>query len=122
VITLQSSGYETWGRPAGMDDKAKGCGSFNDARPVSKFNLSMRVTNTTSKDISANDWYAYMLKGDGKQAYVCYYGYTGGSAFPSIPAGQSRDVTFVAFIERGEFIRSAYVRAANAGSSNILGF
>jgi hypothetical protein len=54
VVTLQNSGYEQWGRPVGMDNPAAGCGGFRDGSVVSKFNLSVRVTNNRGAPIKAN--------------------------------------------------------------------
>ncbi len=122
MVTLQNSGYEQWGRPVGMDNPAAGCGGFRDGSVVSKFNLSVRVTNNRGAPIKASDWYMVMLKPDGSDAYTCFYGYTGGQAFPDIPANSARDVTFAGFVERGETVAVAFVITRDGGRSNLLTF
>lgn len=121
-ITLQNSGYEQWGRPYGMDHKNGGCGGFDNSRPVRKFNVSARVTNLTDHAIPATQWYMIMVKADRSEAYVCFYGYVGGQAFPDIPANSARDVTFAGFVELNEAVVNAVVITEFDGYSNVLTF
>lgn len=118
---VQKSGYESWGRPAGMDKHGAGC-STDDSRQVSKFNVSLRIQNNTPNSIGARDWYAFMVKKGGSEAYVCFYGYAGGQVFPDIPAGQPRDVTFAGFVEVGEQVGAVVVETRDGVRSNTITF
>jgi hypothetical protein len=115
-IVIQSSGYENWGRPAGMDNPNAGCSSFDDSRPVRKFNASLGITNNTARPMS--NWYARVFKANGKEAYVCYYGYENG--FPTIAPGQTVNMTFAAFVEGGESVARLWIEDATAGRSSVL--
>ncbi len=112
-VAVQSTGYENWGRPAGMDNPAAGCGSFDDARPVRKYNVSIGIINNTNRPMT--DWYARVFKSNGKEAYVCYYGYENG--FPTIAPGQTVNVTFAAFIEGNESVARMFVEDKAVGRS-----
>ena len=122
MVLLQSSGYEQWGRPVGMDNQAAGCGPFNNARPVRKFTVSVRVTNNTATRILNSEWYMRFDKGDGSEGFTCFYGYTGGQFFPDIPENSARDVTFAVFVEQNEYVARGYVTTKNQGNSNTLTF
>lgn len=104
-----------------MDDPSKNCGPFNDARPVRKFNFSIRVHNLTNQPMKPEDWYGFAVKRGGADAYVCYYGYHGTmQPFPEIPAGDMRDVTFAAFVEQNEAIDYIVVLHRTLGRSNVI--
>ena len=118
LATIQKYDYAQWGRPAGMDDPAKGCGSFNDGRPVRKLTASLKIQNKSSKDMT--QWFLLVYLPSGARAYTCYYGYSG--RFPSIPVGQSVEVTFTSFMEPHETIGYAVIMDVEAGSSNRLTF
>lgn len=115
-VVIQSSGTEAWGRPVGMDDPGAGCSAFDDRRQVSKYNVSVRVTNNSTKDMIR--WYAKVVKGDGREAFVCYYAYPTG--FPAIASSQTRDVTFAAFVEPGEQVKSITIIDEDIGKSAEL--
>jgi hypothetical protein len=102
-VLIQAVGYEKWGRPMSKQY----CGDFNDADPIRKFNVSMRVTNHTS-DILV-EWYAAFFVGMAPAYRTCYYGYSEGPSFPSMPPGESRDVTFAAFVENDQAVTSVIV-------------
>ena len=95
-MTLNIRGYEKWGAPVG------GCASFDNAHPIKKFNIDITVTNKTSKVVV--DWYPTFLSNSGTKARTCYYPYGPSSGFPSIPIGDSRNVTFAAFVENNEYV------------------
>ena len=118
VASIQKYDYSQWGRPAGMDDPAKPCGDFDDRRPVRKLTASLHIENRSNQEMT--DWYALIYKTNGAMAYTCYQGYSEG--FPSIPPGQSRDVTFSAFFEINERISYAVVADSKLGESNRLTF
>lgn len=119
LITKQSSGYEQWGRPAGMSNPNAGCGGFNNAQPVRKFNISVRVTNNTSATVQPLAIKPIAIKGDGSKAYVCFYGHSG--VVNALAPGQSIDITYAAFVELNEYVSSFYVE--NEGvKSNTLTF
>lgn len=115
-VTLQNTGYETWGRPIGMDDSNAGCSSFDDSRPVTKYNASLQVKNTSKQDMT--DWYAAVYKADGKEAFVCYYIQDGG--LPNVPAGGMVNVTFAAFMEQGEKAAKLVVFDKNVGRTKDI--
>ena len=104
-----------------MDKHGAGCDS-DDSQQVNKFNVSMRIQNNTPNSIGARDWYAFMTKKGGSEAFVCFYGYTGGQAFPDIPAGQARDVTFAGFVELSEQIGAVVVETRDGTRSNVIAF
>jgi hypothetical protein len=95
-MAVNVRGYENWGAPVG------GCARFDNSHIVRKFNVDITVTNHTDKTVV--DWYPTFVKNTGDKAVVCYYGYSGGPSFPTIPVGQSRNVTFAAFAEKSEYI------------------
>jgi hypothetical protein len=88
-------GYETWGRPV------LGCAAFDNSNPVRKFNVEMIVTNNSAQDIE--DWdYPVSYNNTGGEAIItCYYFY--GPVLPIHP-GESRSVTFAAFVENGQYV------------------
>ena len=118
LLVQQSTGYEQWGRPAGMSGSG-GCGAFNNGSPVRKFNVSVRITNNTSLSLQPLAILPRATKGDGSKAYVCYYGHSG--VVNALAPGQSVDITFAAFVELNEFVKSFYVESEGA-KSNTLGF
>jgi hypothetical protein len=101
-VKVLSAGYEQWGQPV------NGCGQFNDRHPMRKFNMNLRVTNNTGRTLTASEWYAYSYVGKKLVQWTCYYPYQG-EGFPSIPAGQTRNVTFSAFVEPYESVTSVLV-------------
>lgn len=115
-VSLQNSGYEQWGRPAGMDNTKAGCDSFDDSRPVRKFNVSLAVTNNTNSDMV--DWTARLFKSNGREAYVCYNGYDKG--LPKIVPGQTVNVTFSAFMEVNESPARLWIQDKTIGRSGVL--
>lgn len=118
ALSVKSQGYERWGRPAGMDDPAAGCGAFNDARPTNKFNVAAHVTNNTSQTLMR--WYLKVNLNTGGKAYVCYYAY--GDGLPNLKPGESADVMFAAFMELNERAMSAVVIDDDLGKSNEVAF
>lgn len=117
-VTVQNSGYEQWGRPAGMDNPQAGCNDFDNSRPVSKFNVSVQVKNNAKKDMAS--WGMSVIKNDGKEAFVCYY--IQDSGFPTIAPGQFANVTFAAFMEKGETAARVIVIDDVVGQSAPINF
>jgi len=101
-VTVLSVGYEQWGQPV------NGCSQFNDRHPMRKFNMNLRVTNNTRRTLSATEWYAYSFVGKKLVRWTCYYPYQG-EGFPAIPPGESRNVTFAAFVEPHESVTAVWV-------------
>ncbi len=95
-MVVNVRGYEQWGRPNG------GCSSFSNGSPVRKFNVDITVTNRSTQTVV--NWYPTFLNNLGAAAVTCYYGYSGGPSFPTIPVGQSRNVTFAAFVEQNQYV------------------
>jgi hypothetical protein len=119
VIKAYSYGYETHGRPAGMDTQGAGCGMFDDGRPVRSFQVRLNIQNNTGKPMKPEDYYAFAVKPDGKAAFTCFYR-TASTGLPEIPAGDSRDITVQAFIEQNESIQYVIVETRDQGLSNRL--
>lgn len=87
-------GYEQWGRPV------FGCAAFDNGNPVRKFNVEVIVTNNSAQDIE--DWEFVSYNNTGGQAIItCYYFY--GAILPIHP-GESKSVTFAAFVERDQYV------------------
>ena len=87
-------GYEQWGRPV------FGCAAFDNGNPVRKFNVEVIVTNNSAQDIE--DWEFVSYNNTGGQAIItCYYFY--GAILPIHP-GESKSVTFAAFLERDQYV------------------
>jgi hypothetical protein len=112
-MSLYRSGYSQFGRPAGMDDRARGCGGFDDKRPVWQFQAVMKITNRSQQPMKV--WYPFFIKPGGSYAYTCYYEY-----LPEIPPGESRDVTFGAFVELNESIAGIVILDKDLGRSSVL--
>lgn len=112
VISAYHFGSERHGRPQGMDKPQAGCNGFDDSRPVKTVQVSLKIDNKTDKPMKK--WYAFFVKSDGKDAYTCFY------TLPSVPAHDTRDVTFQAFIEINENVDYIIVLDADAGKSNKL--
>ena len=113
VITAYPSGYVQWGRPAGMVEKGKGCGDFDDSHPVRQYQAKLHIQNNSGKPLT--NWYMIFEKESGGTAYVCYYVY-----LPEIAAGAGADVTFAAFVELGDAIKRFFVVTEEGIVSNIL--
>ena len=115
VVSLYRSGYNQWGRPAGMDDPRKGCQGFDDGRPVWQFQAVMKVTNNTKTPMKR--WLPLAIKRDGKIAYGCALAY---DKAPVIAPGTSIDITFEYYIEKNDAIASVLVFDLDQGRSNRL--
>ena len=103
-----------WGRPIGMTKPQEGCNSFNDKSPVQQVQISVRVTNKSSKVMER--WTAGIFKPGGTPAFWCYYTYNALDA--RLEPGQAVNVTFAAFIENGESVESIVVYDEVLGVSN----
>jgi hypothetical protein len=97
-----------------MSEPEKGCNSFNDGSPVQQAQISVQITNKSSKVMK--DFYLFAFKPGGAPAYVCYYNYDG--AGNEIQPGQARNLTFAAFVENGESIAYFFVADKELGVSN----
>ena len=95
-MSLNVRGYEKWGRPQGN------CQNFNNGDPIRKFNIDITLTNHSSQTVV--NWYPAFVSSSGSLAVTCYYGYSGGPSFPSVPVGQSRNVTFAAFVDNNQYV------------------
>ena len=114
VVLTNKVGYVPWGRPAGMSDPKQGCNGFNDGSQVQQAQISVRITNKSSKVMK--DFYLFAFKPGGAEAYVCFYNYDG--AGNEIQPGQARNLTFAAFVENGESIAYFFVEDRELGVSN----
>lgn len=114
-VTVRKYTYQRWGRPDGMDDPKKGCGGYDDRKPVRMLNATVYVENRSGQ--SMNSWYMWMGKNTGKLAYVCFY-----SGLAPIAPGQGREITFAGFMEEGESIAYGIVVDDVVGKSNVVYF
>lgn len=117
-ITVQNSGYEQWGRPVGMDDGTGDCNLFDNSRPMSKFNVSVQVKNNTDKPMA--NWGAKVLKNNSNLAFVCYYVQNGDIS--TIAPGQAVNVTFSAFMDRGETAKQLVIIDDEIGQAAPINF
>jgi len=118
-VTINKYTYEQWGRPAGMDDPEKGCGNFDDSRPVRVLTVDLHIENVSRQDMK--DWSAYFVNPDDDYLYVCYHPYDG-KVFPIIPARESRDVAFKVFFEIDDSVAYGFVYDDVVGASALLTF
>jgi len=88
TISVQNVSYETWGFPTGN------CSSFDDKRPIRKFNVSIQIKNVTNHDIGPFGF--GLFDGDLPTIVNCYYGYEG--IGDDLSAGQARNITLVGFV------------------------
>lgn len=99
AVTLKFANisYEQWGRPT-----KDGCKVFNDKSPVRKFNVQITLRNTSAQAITA--WFPVFIASTGRQLDTCFYEYSKEQGLPTVPAGESRTVTFSTFCEPNEFV------------------
>jgi len=100
TLDLRNMRYEQWGRPV------RGCLAFDNSRPVRKFNLEITLTNNTGAAIE--EWFPDFYANNGSLLWTCWYFY--GDGFPTVPPGESREVTFAAFCEPEEYVAEMKVK------------
>ena len=97
TLALNPRGCEQWGRPN------PDCSDFNNKSPVRKLNIKVTLTNASTKTVV--DWYPTFLNNAATSVFKTrYYFYSGSRSFPSAPAGQSRNVTFTAYVEANQYV------------------
>ena len=111
-LALASARYEASGRPA------QPCSNFDANDTVRKFTFTLRITQTTGRDLAANDWGVAAFVGDARAQQVCYFK-TEGPTPPALPNGAARQITLSAFVGQGQSIM-ALVVGDTTGSSERL--
>jgi hypothetical protein len=111
-LALVSARYETSGRPT------QACSNFDASDVVRKFTFTLHITQTTGRDLSANDWGVAAFVGAARVQQVCYFK-TEGPTPPALPNGTARQITLSAFVGQGQSI-TALVVGDTTGSSDKL--
>lgn len=117
-VSVSYRGYADWGRP-----DQNNCNLTNTKSKVRQLIYDVTVTNTSSKDITSDDWYvpqAYNNTG-GPAIRNCFY------QPPNIPTGQSGKATFEAYVELNQWVgritfrirNTTYVRCVDAAIKEV---
>jgi hypothetical protein len=117
AIHTRAFEYTRSGRPAGMDDPARGCNIFDDSRPVILLTATLRIYNRSDQEM--RDWYAYFYTPSGTPLYTCHQAF---EQLPVLPPGHYVDVTFGAFMEEGGIKVRGHVFDRAVGRSNEVVF
>jgi hypothetical protein len=78
----------------------------------------LHITQSTGRDLAANDWGVAAFVGNTRVQQVCYFK-TEGPTPPALPNGAERQVTLSAFVAQGESVTTLVV-GDTAGSSERL--
>lgn len=100
--------YEQWGRPQG------GCGSFNNADPVRKFNVNVTITNNGTT--TTGFWVVDAYDSNCTPLITCFYLYGDWRAAP----GQSVSVTWAAFTNNDTWVRKFVTKIYDEELVNIV--
>jgi hypothetical protein len=98
-IDLLNMHYEAWGSPVN-----NACQQFDDSHPMRKFQLEITIYNGSRQKIT--EWYPDFYTSGGRLVTTCFYGIGNLKGFPEVPAGEKRTITFAAFAENSEYIKS----------------
>ena len=101
-IELLSTGFEQWGNPLA----GNGCEFYNDLAPVNQFKLTLRITNTGSDEL--RNLKPQFFANSGVPVSTCH---DGGGALPNIPAGESRVVRLLGYLNKDQNLTSLTLNA-----------
>ncbi len=111
-LALASARYETSGRPT------QACSNFDANDTVRKFTFTLRITQSTGRDLAANDWGVAAFVGDARVQQVCYFKAEGPTP-PALPNGAERQITLSAFVSQGQSITALVVGDTTGSSEKI---
>ena len=116
TLVIQKIGYDNWGRPKSMDDpNATSCGPFDDSHRMLRLLISLAATNNTGQDWPEDAERIGFFKTDGSLAHWCYYDFLNGGKYPVVHQGDTFQITFVAFVERNERVKSVVFLVEDIG-------
>ena len=101
TVTAQSLDASAWGRPIQAS-----CFAYDDGDPVTRWQTSLRIENASSSEM--RDLRVTFFEGS-KALRTCFHGY--GGLIPSIPPADGRNISFFAFVEKGQSMTSVLIEA-----------
>jgi hypothetical protein len=118
TLKVDRMGYDWWGRPAAMDVATAQCSQLDDSRRTLRLEAAFTIENRSSTRLTPDDYWVQFYKTDGKKALTCFWLYDNASSAPTIEAGQSANITFMAFVEPNERIAYAQMLTRAYGNGN----
>lgn len=101
TVSAQSLDASAWGRPI-----EGGCYAYDDGDPVTRWQAGLRIENLSASEL--RDVRVTFVEG-GKTLRTCFHGY--GGVMPVIPPSDGRNISFFAFVEKGQAVTSVMVEA-----------